>query len=196
MTKRIYLVRHGKIHTGNEKRYLGITDLPLDQEGIMQAEFLKETFKDIPIDFVFTSPLKRCVQTAEILLGGSRHDFIQVKEFTEINLGLWENKPIETIKTNFPAAYEERGKNLLTFKPPEGESFGQLAERVLPAFDRIGKNYSGDIMIMGHAGVNRTILSEIQGISIDDFFLIRQPYGCVYELLWKEDSICQVKRLV
>ncbi len=196
MTKRIYLVRHGKIHTGNEKKYLGITDLPLDQEGIMQAEFLKETLKDIPVDFVFTSPLKRCRQTAEILFGGNRHDFIQVKEFTEINLGLWENKTIDTIKMNFPAAYEERGKNLLTFKPPEGESFGQLAERVLPAFDRIRKSYTGDIMIIGHAGVNRTILREIQGISIDDFFLIRQPYGCVYELLWKEDSICQVKRLV
>nr|WP_314466455.1 histidine phosphatase family protein [uncultured Clostridium sp.] len=196
MTKRIYLVRHGKIPAGNEKRYLGITDLPLDKEGIIQAEFLKETFKDIPIDFVFTSPLKRCLQTAEILFGGSRHDFIQVKEFMEINLGLWENKPIETIKIKFPGAYEERGKNLLTFKPPQGESFGQLAERVLPAFERIRKSYSGTILIMGHAGVNRTILSDIQGISIDDFFLIKQPYGCVYELLWKEDSICQVKSLV
>lgn len=170
--------------------------MPLDEEGIRQAEFLKNIFRDIPIDFVFTSPLIRCLQTADILFGGSRNDFTQVKEFTEINLGLWENKPIETIKMNFPGAYVERGKNLLTFRPPEGESFGQLAERVLPAFDHIRKSYSGNTMIIGHAGVNRTIISELQGSSIDNFFLIEQPYGCVYELLWKEDSICQVKRLV
>ncbi len=196
MIKRIYLIRHGMIDTGNEKRYLGITDLPLNQAGIKQAVFLKNYFKNTPIDYVFTSPLKRCLQTADILCGGIHHDFTAVKEFMEINLGLWENIPMETIKRDFPDAYEERGKNLLTFKPPEGESFGQLAERVLPAFDCIAKHYSGNIMIIGHAGVNRTILSKIQGNSIQDFFQIQQPFGCVYELIWNDDSKWHVKRLV
>lgn len=196
MIKRIYLIRHGKIYTGDEKRYLGNTDLSLDSEGVEQAEGLKGYFNNIPIDIVFASPLKRCLQTAEILCEDKQQDFTVVKEFAEIHLGLWENKPLESIKKNFPDAYEERGKNLLTFRPPEGESFGQLAERVLPAFDRIVKLYSGNIIIVGHAGVNRTILSELQGIPVRDFFLIQQPYGCVYELIGNNASNWQVKRIL
>ncbi|WP_097006897.1 MULTISPECIES: histidine phosphatase family protein [Lacrimispora] len=195
MTKRIYLIRHGKIHTGNEKRYLGITDLPLIREGIDQAEALMEFFQNMAIDFIFTSPLKRCRETAEIISGCSRNGIIEVQEFKEINLGLWENKPMQMIKGSYPDAYEERGKHLLTFQPPGGESFGQLAERVLPAFEHIVKQYSGNIIIIAHAGVNRTILSKIQGISIHDFFLIEQPYGCIYEIRCMEDSGYQVEQL-
>lgn len=195
MIKRIYLIRHGMIDTGNVKRYIGITDLPLNQPGIYQAVYLKRYFKEIPINRIFTSPLTRCVQTAKIISDGKKQPYEIVKEFEEINLGLWENKPIHEIRTNFKKAYEERGNHLLTYKPPQGESFQQLEDRVLPAFKRIVKDYTENVLIVGHAGVNRTILREIERISIQDFFQIQQPYGCVYELNIDAKLKWQVKRL-
>lgn len=197
MDKKIYLVRHGKPDIQNEKRYLGITDAPLDCDGIEQAKYLKRHFDQIPIEKIFTSPLKRSLQTAGIMCGGKRQGYRIVKEFKEINMGIWENKPVEYIKKNFPREYEDRGKNMATFIPAEGESFNQLADRVLPAFDNIVRHHSGNVIIIAHAGVNRVILSKILGISIQDIFSIRQPYGCVNELIFNEESQrWQYKRII
>ncbi|WP_132246457.1 histidine phosphatase family protein [Marinisporobacter balticus] len=197
MNKKIYLIRHGKIDIGNEKRYLGITDLSLDHEGIAQAKFLKSYFKQIPIEKIFTSPLTRCLQTTKIICEEKKQIFIPIKEFTEINMGIWENKPISYIKKNFPQAYEDRGGNLGSFIPPEGESFNQLASRVLLAFDSIVDRYARNIMIVAHAGVNRVILSYILGLSIEDIFSIQQPYGCVNELICNDaNKKWEYKRLI
>ncbi len=138
MNKKIYLIRHGRIDTENEKRYVGITDLSLDREGVEQAYSLKSYFGNISIDKVYTSPLKRCLQTAVLL--------------------------------------------------PEGESFHQLANRVMLVFDSIVKKDQQTIMIIAHAGVNRVIISNILGYSIGELFRIQQPYGCVNELLLNEET--------
>lgn len=197
MNKKIYLVRHGKIDTGIEKKYIGATNLPLTHEGMEQAKLLKEYFKDIPIENIFTSPLKRCLQTTEIICEENKQDYIVVNEFSEINMGIWENKPIEYIKKNFPQSYKDRGENLASFIPPQGESFSQLANRVLPLFARIVKNNSENILIVAHAGVNRVILSEILEFSIQDIFSMQQPYGCINELTFNEGKQkWQYKRLI
>jgi probable phosphoglycerate mutase len=196
MKIRIYLIRHGKIAIGNEKRYVGITDLLLDDTGISQANLLKNYFSHIPIEQVFTSPLKRCLHTTEIICEEKQQDYIIVKDFMEINMGTWENKPIAEIKENFPEAYEERGKNFASFLPPEGESFNQLAKRVLKAFDSIVNNYSGNIMIVSHAGVNKVILSKILEVPLQDIFRDDQPYGCVNELILDDNYQWQYKRLI
>lgn len=188
MNKKIYLIRHGKIDTENEKRYVGITDLVLDKEGVEQAYLLKNYFSNLPIDQVYTSPLKRCLQTAEIIMTEKQQKVTVVEDLREINMGIWENKPINYIKENYSQAYVERGKDLEFFLLPEGESFHQLANRVMLAFDNIVNKDQENIMIIAHAGVNRVIISKILGDSIGELFHIQQPYGCVNELLFEEET--------
>jgi probable phosphoglycerate mutase len=188
MNKKIYLIRHGEIDTGNEKKYVGITDLSLDNEGIEQAHLIKNYFSNIPIDKVYTSPLKRCLQTTEIILKEKEQAYTLVDDLKEINMGTWENRPIQYIKENFPKSYEERGKDIEFFIPPQGESFHQLAGRAMKAFERIVKLEGETIMIVAHAGINKVILSQILGYPLSDIFSIQQPYGCVNELTWKEET--------
>ncbi|MFA9466108.1 MAG: histidine phosphatase family protein [Velocimicrobium sp.] len=188
MDKTIYLIRHGTIGIRTEKRYVGITDLHLDNEGIEQAYFLKNYFKQIPINIVFTSPLRRCLQTSEIICEEKKQDYIVVKEFREINMGNWENISIASIRKDFPKLYEERGKDFASFVPPNGESFRQLSNRVLLAFDRIVNNKYENIMIVAHAGVNRVILSHLLGFCVQDIFNIQQPYGCVNKLILNDEN--------
>ncbi len=197
MDKKIYLVRHGKLNLGNEKRYIGITDLFLDPMGIEQAYNLKSFFQHMTIDKVYTSPLKRCLQTSTIICEDKSQEFTVVNEFTEINMGLWENAPIESIKKNFPKSFENRGENIVSFIPPQGESFQQLSDRVLFAFNRIMKNDFKTIIIVAHAGVNRVLLSYIFGASLQNIFSIRQPYGCINELIFHDENAkWQYKQLI
>ncbi len=161
MDRKIFVLRHGQIDYGIEKRYIGITDLPLSNDGIDQVTKLKEYFSGIEIAKAYTSPLKRCRQTAEILLEGSDTDVIVIDELKEINMGEWENKAIDYIKEHFRQMYEMRGASINAFVPPGGESFELLQKRVMPAFEYIVNNTEGNILIIGHAGVNRVILSKL-----------------------------------
>ncbi|WP_067176722.1 histidine phosphatase family protein [Sulfurospirillum sp. UCH001] len=189
MVYRVYLMRHGHVANGNEKRYLGRTDVPLDAAGIAQAKTLHKYFKTIPIDAVFTSPLKRCVQTTEIVCEGKCGHYERVEAFTEIDMGDWENVPMTQIKSAYPELYAKRGDNLEYFTPPHGESFHDVATRARYAFDAITHHATGTILIVAHAGVNRTILANILGISINEMFCIEQPYACVNELIWNAKKV-------
>lgn len=188
MVEKVYLLRHGHIDTGSEKRYLGRTDVPLDAFGFEQARELHDYFKAIPIDAIFTSPLKRCLQTTQILCMDKNTRYQIVEAFCEIDMGDWENVPMSYIKLQYPELYTQRGKDLEYFTPPNGESFHDMAKRVRDAFDAMTHHATGSLLIVAHAGVNRMILSQILGVAIGDMFNIEQPYACVNELTWDHQS--------
>lgn len=184
MNRKIYLIRHGKIDTGKDKCYIGITDLPLCTEGVIQAQRLKEFFKNIAIEKVYTSPLIRSVQTANIILEDRNIERELIKEFMEINMGQWEGKSFKYIKTFFPQEFKKRGENIADFIPPGGESFKQLAERVMPIYKAVTENPQGNLLIVAHAGVNRVILSNILSMSLENIFQLEQQYGCINEIYY------------
>ena len=186
MVKKVYLLRHGHIENGSEKRYLGRTDIPLDQQGIEQARMLHDYFKTIALDMVFTSPLKRCLQTTEIVCEGKNIHYEKVEAFCEIDMGECENIPMAQIKSAYPELYAKRGEDIEHFTPPHGESFHDLSGRARYAFDAITHHATGTILIIAHAGVNRMILMPILGLTFNDLFSIEQPYACVNELTWDE----------
>lgn len=186
MNRKIYLVRHGKIDVGKEKCYIGVTDIPLDKEGIAQAYKLKNFFSSIDVEKAYVSPLTRCVQTADIILQDRNIEKVLVKEFTEINMGQWEGKSFKYIKTLFPEEFKKRGESLDTYIPPEGESFKQVEARVLPTYRSIIQNNNGNLLIVAHAGVNRVILSNILSMSLSSTFELEQQYGCINELCYED----------
>ncbi len=65
----IYVIRHGQTDLNKDGRLQGRLGLPLNEYGIKQAECLKDKFKNIKFDFVFSSPQERAIQTAEIATG-------------------------------------------------------------------------------------------------------------------------------
>lgn len=184
MSRKIYLVRHGKIDIGNEKRYIGISDVPLNKEGILQAKKLKEILYSIQLEKAYLSPLVRCVETANIILQNRNVEKVLLKELMEINMGKWEGKTFDYIKSYFPEQFKERGKNIDSFVPECGESFNNVRERVKPVLESIIKNTHGNILIIAHAGVNRVIISTILSLPLKCMFDIEQNYGCINEFSW------------
>mgnify|MGYP000755091817 FL=1 len=68
LTYKIHLLRHGLTRANLEGRYIGRTDLPLCPEGRAQLEKLRDTCEYPWAERVYTSPLLRARQTAELLL--------------------------------------------------------------------------------------------------------------------------------
>ena len=117
--------------------------------------------------------------TAKIIAGPFSERICIRKELREISLGQWEGVAVEDIQNNFPDQWELRGKNLKGFRPPEGESFSDLSQRVLPTFYMLCEHSPGDILIVTHGGVIRVILAEFLKIDLNDIFEIPQEYAAL-----------------
>ncbi|SDP63168.1 probable phosphoglycerate mutase [Desulforhopalus singaporensis] len=102
-----------------------------------------------------------------------------IDDFKEICLGDWEGLTTREVNNRYPGCYEARGKNLDTYRPPGGESFIDLQQRVWPVFSDIAESGSRLAVIVAHAGVNRVILCRILGINVKKLFIVSQPYACV-----------------
>jgi len=178
--KNIYLVRHGKIGSDIKgKSYIGQSDIPLNDEGREQAEKLGRRLNDINITNIFSSDLIRSVETAEIIAAHHHLSPVIIPSIKEISMGEWEGMTFAEIMKRWPDEYKKRGDDILNYRTPGGESFADLRERVIPAFQKIAESASGDIVITGHAGVNRILLCHILGLPYEKMFNIPQDYGCI-----------------
>ena len=176
----IYLVRHGAVESGqNGKRYIGQLDVPLSEEGTRQAEKLRERLRHIPLSAVFCSDLSRSLRMAAIIAEPHGITPSPRQDLREIAMGAWEGLTFEEVRRQSPEAYHERGRDIVHYRPPGAESFMECACRAIPALFDILRSSRGDILIVGHAGVNRILLSQAMGRSMDDLFDIDQDYGCL-----------------
>jgi molybdenum cofactor cytidylyltransferase len=175
----IYLVRHAAVDKQAVKTFIGSTDLCLSAQGIQQAELMKERFSQLPIEAVYCSTLKRSRDTAGIIAEGCGKQAVAKPELNEIELGEWEGKSFEEIKGEYPSEFEARGRDLFNYKTPGGESFREVQQRALRAFDDIVGSTTGDIVIVAHSGVKRSIIANLEGISIKECFGREQGYGCI-----------------
>lgn len=170
--QKIYLIRHAKPdlpHKG--KLYYGSTDYPLSEEGIIMARNLSKDLKGLEIDAVFSSDLKRAIDTADIVLAGHSPKVKQVRGLREIHLGEWEGKSFDEVRCQWNDIYEKRGTSFDSVAPPGGENFKDLQRRTVPAFKNIlDSNPSGSIMVFAHGGVIWTLMCNYFGFDLNDIF--------------------------
>lgn len=177
MSRTVYLLRHGDIGL-EEKLCVGSTDIGLSDRGVIRAKILRDFFEDFLIEAVYSTGLKRSDETAHIISAGRRRLRL-CQKLSEIKMGVWDGLDFKTIKQLYPKEYENRGKDIYNYAVSGGESFKACFERAWPAFCEILEKTHGDIIIVGHAGVNRLILSYILQRPVEEMFSIRQDYGCI-----------------
>ncbi len=175
----IFLLRHGEARLDGVKRFVGQLDVPLTGRGRKQAEAWARWFSSIPLVRVVASDLRRTRDTARIIAAGGELTLELDPRLREIDLGEWEGKSIEEVKTRNPKQYALRGKDLAGYHPPAGESFADVQRRVVPVFIRLVEKLQGNLLIVSHAGVNRTILCHLLGMPLENLFRLSQDYGAL-----------------
>lgn len=194
MGRYIYLLRHGEtVQEGNEKRCIGQTDLPLSEPGRQQAGKIGRWLQGEIIERIYSSPLSRCIETANIVrqmcmeengvsgdcaLRGERNVFI-CEGFREMSVGQWENLTFSEIRACDPDAYEARGKQIGYYAPPGGESFMEAGERFGRCLGQICRQCGGNLLVVSHAGVIRGYICRVLGISPNRVFELPQPLAGV-----------------
>ena len=147
----IYLVRHGQTNWNIEKKTQGHTDIPLNENGRKQAELLAKGISALKIDRIISSDLLRAKETAEILNKNLKKNISFDKRIREINYGVLEGVPRDTITQDI--------WNIFDTKPEElkAESKIHIFERIKSFFDEL--QYSKDnILVVTHGGTLRMIM--------------------------------------
>ncbi len=174
---KIYLLRHGEIELQDKKRFIGQTDLPLNQNGLHQAHYWHQELSPVLFSRIYCSDLKRSYDTARIIAGLGQEDIHAMPQLREIHLGEWEGLSMLEMQTEFPEKWKKRGEDIVSYCPERGESFADLHDRAVPFFEQIVRELKGDVLIVAHGGVNRVILCHVLGMPLENLFRLGQDYG-------------------
>lgn len=171
----LYIVRHGETDTNFEARINGMsTDKPLNAKGIKQIEELEKHIDITDFDEVYASPMKRALQTAEILNQGA-HEIQQDKRLVEADYGSWDGLKEEELIVEHPDAFDEN-KYLLpnyTKYAVNGEEYADVYKRVEDFMNDMAKKGDEKILVVCHGFVSRAFVKVTTGA--EDISSIIQP---------------------
>ena len=158
---KLHLIRHGLTQGNLDGKYIGSTDLPLCPQGIEQLNNLKKAFVYPDVEAVFTSPLKRAVETSEILF--PKIKLYELKDLREINFGEFEGKSaIELVKNANYARWMDVNDD---FYPEGAENAREFTNRtkstILKIFEFMMKSKVQEAACVTHGGVIMSALAQI-----------------------------------
>ena len=155
----VYLFRHGLTKGNINAQYIGHTDLPITTDSISALKSIKAKHHYPEVEAVFVSPLKRCIESAEIMFPKNKP--LVINELIEYNFGEFEGFTAEELKNSDDFKAWLRGD--MYARPPYGESNAEFFSRVCSAFEKIVdglvKSGTETAAIVGHAGVLMAILA-------------------------------------
>jgi broad specificity phosphatase PhoE len=161
----IVLVRHGETDWNREHRFQGRADQPLNEAGRQQARELAELLRDEPVTAMYTSPLRRASETADIVAARLGLEAKRLEALREIDVGAWEGLSVEEVKHRFP----ERADVDWRSGWENGETYEELSTRVVPALRGLAARHpGGHILGVTHAGPIRAALTAAMRLSQDD----------------------------
>ena len=157
MTPILYFVRHGQTDWNAEARFQGTRDIPLNDKGRGQARQNGATLKALvdptKVSFI-ASPLMRTRETMEIIrveMGLEPHAYQTDDRLKELSFGDWEGRTVTELEETQSELWAGRQANKWSFRPPQGESYQDLADRLRSWVDEI----DGPLVVVSHGGVNR-----------------------------------------
>ncbi len=150
MATTLLLVRHGETDWNRDGRVQGHSDVPLNETGRDQARSLAVALATERVDAVYSSDLRRALDTAAEVANGFGLDVRARHELREKHFGTWEGLTREEIVTRFPGG--------LSGPWGDGESRDAMTARVFAALREIAASHDGEtVVVVSHGGPLRAV---------------------------------------
>lgn len=154
------LLRHGQTSMSVEKRYAGVSDVPLTAAGSAQAAAAASSLASAGLAVIVTSPLLRAAKTAAAVGAACGASVVEDEGFRETDFGAWEGLTFAEVRERWPAEMSAWLADPAV-APPGGESFDQVRPRVLAALDRVLSRYAGQrVLIVSHVTPIKTLIAH------------------------------------
>lgn len=161
---KIYLLRHGQTNLNRDGKFQGDTDKDLNEFGKKQAELLGKRMQKYHIDIIYSSDLKRVMETSEIINSYINTEIVIKEELREINMGAWDAVTIGERYTNNEDYASEWHKHLADLPYPEGECGQDVCKRAMKVVDEVKKQQYENVAIVTSGGTIAILLCEFLGL--------------------------------
>ena len=159
LKQKVVLIRHGETKWALEGRHTSFTDLPLTEKGREEAHLLQRALNSWQFKQVFSSPLKRALETCE--LAGFADGVIVEPDLSEWNYGRFEGLTTDQIQTEMP------DWDVFEQGCPEGDSPAEVSERVDRVIQKI-RAIDGDVAVFSHGHLSRVFATRWINLPVED----------------------------
>ncbi len=193
----IYLIRHGQTNYNKQSRLQGQTDIDLNEQGRLLAGITGEALKNIKFDYIISSPLKRAMETARIIIRKKEVPIIEESRVQEIGFGDYEglcfgiegyNIPNPDFKHFFTAPDQYQ-------VPPRGESFENIIKRTgefLHDLINTPSYQNKTILVSTHGCALKAILANIKKVPVSEFWGEGVHKNCAVSILKAENGKIEI----
>ncbi len=162
---RLLFVRHGLTEFNTARRFMGFSDVELSPAGHGQAANLRDALAAETFDAVYSSDLKRTLQTAEIVTSGRDSEIVACPELRECNYGSCEGLTFGEIGEQYPEVAALCANFTPKLEFPEGENFEGFQARTCDFLERLDKHQPSEtVLVVSHGGPLKVLLCRLLGI--------------------------------
>ena len=173
----LILARHGETVWNVEKIYRGRTDVNLDKVGIKQAELLGKYLSNWELAAIYSSPLSRATDTANIIARYQKIGVQIAEGLVDFDYGEWQSLPEQEVKKLYPALLNEWHNNPHKVRMPAGESLEDVRRRAIEVVNDVFSKYQGSVVLVSHRVVNKVLICSLLGLDNSHFWNIKQDVG-------------------
>jgi broad specificity phosphatase PhoE len=174
----VILVRHGQTDDNVSGRITGQGPAPLNARGQEQARLAAEVLEPLGVTHIFSSPVTRARQTAEILGERLQLGLEEVSDLREVEYGDWEGKRFADIRSD-PVAHKVLHDPMHAVFP-NGEGLLTVQQRGVQAIDAVCRTQPQGVLVMvSHGDVIRTTLAHYLGMQFNDYRRITLDNGAL-----------------
>ncbi len=187
MARNLYLIRHGQVKSRFKGKLVGSTDADPSPAGLEQAVRLNNFLSRKSPAICFSSPMRRCLQTAEQAVASLNIEIVQEEMFCEVDFGEWEGLVFNDIMQLDPVGVEKWIRCDQDFRFPQGESLADFIKRVETSATLLLRTPQDTVAVFTHGGVIRFILCKLLGLAFRKHGIFEVNYADVYALKIFED---------
>ena len=172
MTK-IILIRHGDTDWNVDEIFRGRVDIKLNEVGAKQAELLARHLADEEMVAIYSSPLKRALETAEVIAVPHHINVVSAPELADFDYGEWQGLSHHMVKEQYQALYAKWLKDPHLVRVPKGESLDDVKKRVTSLVEQVVAQYEGTVALISHRVVGKVLICALLGLDSSHFWNIR-----------------------
>jgi broad specificity phosphatase PhoE len=176
---KIILIRHGQTQWNKEELFRGRSDIPLDDVGMKQAKAITKRLSLFGIKTVYSSPLKRALETAQIIAKRSNLKVKVVDDLIDFDFGEWQGLGLKDVQEQFPETYQKWLKEPYLVNIPNGENLDTVRQRVSKALNKIVKGQQDDVVVVSHRVINKVLILAALSLDNSYFWQIKQDVGAI-----------------
>lgn len=203
--KRLVILRHGETEWNREERFRGMADLPLTEKGLRQACCAAERIAALKPEVIYSSPLRRAVQTAEAVGNLLKLPVTLEDGLRDIDYGSWQGLSLKEAYHKYRKDYIQWLHNPQAVKFPNGESLPVVRDRVKSLIkDLREKHGEQSVLLVTHKVVCKVLVISLLGMDLSNFWQIQQDVACLdifeqrsgFLMAHSINEICHTKKFI